>query len=117
MSKWIKVIESKREEIIEALKEAIKKAHGQMQGRVISVEIDEDDVWVNGLMSQNSQSISSFNNESYVVHSVESWECENFHEDSSEEEIEEEIKFIIDDTDFEQIIDDQIEQLKMIGEF
>lgn len=69
-------MEAKRDEIEKAIKQAKKESEGCMQGWHVDVEIDEADVWVTGLMSCGSQSGSSFNGESYIVTSVNSWKPE-----------------------------------------
>ena len=86
MKKWSSIVESKRNEVIECMVEAYKSTEGTMQGWQVHIELDENDVWVTGLMSQNSQSGSSFNGDSYIFHVQSSWELDYNVEEALEAE-------------------------------
>ena len=59
--------------IIEKIEECYKQAFyaGNRSGWNISVEGDIDSVWINGLRSNNTQSVSSWNRESYEIYSCD----------------------------------------------
>ena len=73
---FLSIMETKREEIVEKIKQAKRKAEHVLQGWHVNVEIDENDVWVTGLMSCGSKSMSSYNGTSYVVASISTWQVE-----------------------------------------
>lgn len=73
---WLPIMESKREEIELAIKQAKRDAEHTMQGWYVDVEIDENDVWAGGLKSQGSQSMSSWEGKSYVITSIKTWQVE-----------------------------------------
>jgi hypothetical protein len=73
---WVKIMQDNRDKILEAFMQAKKETNGSMQGWHVDVEMDQDgNVWVTGLMS-NGQSISSWNGETFIVGSVDSWNIE-----------------------------------------
>ena len=72
--KWSKLMEENREVIVEKMVEAFKEAEGGMSGWSIGVEMDQDgDVWTTGLMSQGSQSESSWKGETTIIDNIGSW--------------------------------------------
>lgn len=74
---WAEVMEANRDTIIEKMVQAKKETEGTMQGWGVDVEIDENgDCWVSGLLSQNSQSMSSYKGETFIVATVKSWEVD-----------------------------------------
>lgn len=74
---WVEIMEDNREKIIEAFIQAKKETNNTMQGWHVDVEINEKgEVWVGGLMSTGSQSMSSWNGETYIIGSVNSWVSE-----------------------------------------
>jgi len=74
---WVKVMEDNREKIEDAIKLAKEESYGTMQGWHVDVEMDESgEVWTSGLASQGSQSMSSFNGETFIVCHIESWEVD-----------------------------------------
>lgn len=68
----LEAIEKNRAAIEGAIREACKKSleNDHLQGWRYGVEIDNNDVWVFGPQSQNSQSESSWNGNSYVIYIV-----------------------------------------------
>ena len=74
---WSEIMEANRDSIIEKMVQAKKESQGCMSGWSVDVEIDENgECWVGGLLSQGSQSMSSWNGETFVVESVKSWDVE-----------------------------------------
>ena len=74
---WSELMEANRDKIEETIREAKKETYGTMQGWRVDVEMDEDgEVWTSGLASQGSQSMSSYNGETFIVCSIESWEVD-----------------------------------------
>lgn len=74
---WAEIMEANRDSIIEKMVQAKKESEGTMSGWSVDVEIDEKgEVWTTGLMSQGSQSMSSWNGETFIVASVKSWTVE-----------------------------------------
>ena len=74
---WVKIMEDNRETIEEKILEAKREAFEAMQGWHIDVEIDEEGkVWTSDVMSTGSQSISSWNGETFIVCSISSWKVE-----------------------------------------
>lgn len=77
MNKWSKLIKENRDTIIDKMVEAYTDAEGIPSGWHTSVEMDRDgNVWVNGIMSQGSQSRSSWAGKTHVVKNISSWEVE-----------------------------------------
>ena len=76
-TKWTEIMENHSDKIIEKMIQAKRESEGTMQGWSVGVEMDGDgDVWTTGLMSQGSQSASSFNGETYNVTAIQSWKAE-----------------------------------------
>ena len=74
---WSELMEANRDKIEETIREAKKETYGTMQGWHVDVEMDEDgEVWTSGLASQGSQSMSSYNGETFIVCYIESWEVD-----------------------------------------
>jgi len=74
---WVKVMEDNREAIEDAIKLAKAESYNTMQGWHVDVEINEQgEAWTGGLASQGSQSMSSYNGETFIVTHVESWQVE-----------------------------------------
>lgn len=74
---WVKIMEDNSETILEAIKLAKKESYNTMQGWHVDVEINEQgEVWTGGLASVGSQSMSSYNGETYIVCHIDSWEVD-----------------------------------------
>lgn len=74
---WAEIMEANREGIISKMVQAKKETEGTMQGWGVDVEINETgDCWVGGLISQGSQSMSSYKGETFIVTTVNSWEVD-----------------------------------------
>ena len=74
---WSEIMEQNRDKIIEKIIEAKKETEGTMQGWGVDVEINQEgDVWTTGLMSQNSQTMSSWEGETKSITRVVSWNAE-----------------------------------------
>lgn len=74
---WSKIMEDNKNKIIEKFIQAKRETKGCMQGWHVDIEMDETgDVWVTGLMSTGSQSMSSYKGETFIVGEVKSWEVE-----------------------------------------
>lgn len=74
---WVKIMEDNRETIEEKIRQAKEETYNTMQGWHVDVEIDEDGkAWTSDLMSTGSQSISSWNGETFIICSISSWTVE-----------------------------------------
>ena len=74
---WSEIMEANRAAIIEKMLEAYRDACHPMSGWHTGVEMNEDgEVWATGLASQGSQSMSSWNGETFVVKEYQTWEPE-----------------------------------------
>jgi uncharacterized protein YcsI (UPF0317 family) len=96
--------------ITDLISECYKKAFNSRNlgsGLKTSVEIDENSSWITRVMSQNSQSASSFNNDSYVFYSID---C-NFdvEENCTDEEM---LDYLLMETDTIDIYNSEIDLLK-----
>ena len=77
MKEWSELMQEKSELIVEKMVEAFKEAEGGMSGWHVGVEMDEDgDVWTTGIMSEGSQSESSWKGETTVIDWIKAWELE-----------------------------------------
>lgn len=71
---WVKIMEDNRGKIEEALVQAKRETEGCMQGWHADVEIDEDgDVRITELFSCGSQTMSSWEGETFIVTGIETW--------------------------------------------
>jgi len=75
---WVKIMEDNRESIEETIREAKKETYNTMQGWHYDVEINEKgESWTSGPHS-NSQSMSSYKGETYIVCSLKSWSADYY---------------------------------------
>lgn len=91
MKKWSELMEANRDVIIEKMVEAYEKAEGGMSGWHYNIEMDQNgDVWIDGLLSQGSQSMSPWKGETAVITSISTWqiECPSFEVEKSDQLIE-----------------------------
>lgn len=74
---WVKVMEDNRDAIEETIREAKKETYETMQGWHVDVEIDKNGkAWTGDLLSTGSQSMSSYNGETFIVCGIQSWEVD-----------------------------------------
>ena len=77
MKKWSELMEENRETIVEKMVDAFKEAESGMSGWHNGIEMDQDgDVWTTGIMSQGSQSESSFNGRTFIIDWIDTWEAD-----------------------------------------
>jgi len=77
MKKWSELMEENKDVIIEKMVEAFKEAEGGMSGWHNGVEMDQDgDVWTTGIMSQGSQSQSSWEGKTFIIDWIKTWNSE-----------------------------------------
>jgi hypothetical protein len=76
-TKWSEILEANSDKIIAAMVQAKRKAHHSMSGWHVDVEMDKSgEVWTGGLASCGSQSMSSWNGETFVIASIGTWVTE-----------------------------------------
>ena len=77
MRKWSELMEENKDLIVEKMVDTFKEAEGGMSGWQIGVEMDQSgDVWTTGIMSQGSQSQSSWEGKTFVIDWIKTWEAD-----------------------------------------
>lgn len=86
---WVEIMEQNRDSIEKTIREAKKETYGTMQGWHVDVEINEKgESWTTELFSSGSQTMSSWNGETFIVCSIQSWDI-----DSEEMDLKQELKY------------------------
>ena len=68
MKKWSELMEENKDDIMQNMVDAFKQAEGGMSGWHVGVEIDQaGNIWTTGILSQGSQSESSWKGETFIV--------------------------------------------------
>lgn len=109
MKKWSEILEENKDDIMQKMVDAFKKAEAGMSGWHVGVEIDQaGNIWTTGILSQGSQSESSWKGETFIVDWISTWnvdyEEENFLDDADYAYLKEEFEQHKKDTDDEYLI-------------
>ena len=109
MKKWSEILEENKDDVMQNMVDAFKQAEGGMSGWHVGVEIDQaGNIWTTGILSQGSQSESSWKGETFIIDWISTWnvdyEEENFLDDADYAYLKDEFEQYKKDNDDEYLI-------------